>query len=92
MKYYIELPGDGNGNTSMPPAIIEGFIVQGGTAGTAHCSNPDRQALVIKAPSEVARYIAVYTDTYGGFAEVEGPARTLTMEEHRAIIKKLLHR
>ena len=87
-RFYIELPGDEYGNTALPKAVVEGRIVQGGTE--AGFSNPARMALLITAPPEVAsRWPGMYTDTYGGYAEVEGPARMLSRDEYDAIIGNL---
>lgn len=84
MPFYIELPADEYGNSALPPAVFEGEILQGGTPGTGAFSNPRRQVFIISAPD--CRHSGLYTDSYGGFAETEGPARTLTSEEWRALV------
>jgi hypothetical protein len=88
-KFYIELPADKYGNVSLPVAVIQGRIVQGGTpeASERHFTNPDRQVLLFDAPAEItSRWAGVYTDAYGGYAETEGPARMLTRMEYHHII------
>ena len=89
-RFYIELPGDEYGNTAMPRAVYEGQIVQGGTPEAGHFSNPARQVILFTAPADIAaQYKGMYTDAYGGYAEVEGPARLLSREEYTAIIRRL---
>jgi hypothetical protein len=89
MTFYIELPGDESGNVMLPRAVFEGRIVQGGPDQHPY-TNPDRRALIITAPAEIARtHDGMYTDAYGGFAEVPGPARLLTRDEYEAVIASL---
>lgn len=89
-RFYVELPADEDGNTSMHPAVIEGRIVQGGTPEAGSFSNPARKALLFTAPPELAgRYGGMYVDAYNGYAEVEGPARMLTREEYAALIESI---
>lgn len=87
-KFYVELPADKYGNTAtaLPHAVIEGRIVQGGP--DAHpFTNPARKALLFTAPAELAaQWPGMYTDLYGGYAEVEGPARMLTRDEWRHLV------
>jgi hypothetical protein len=71
--FYIELPADEYGNTSMPRSVIEGQI-------------QDR-TLTITGPPDLVRYSGCFTDVFGGFAEVEGPARMLSVDEYFAILK-----
>jgi hypothetical protein len=70
-KFYIELPADEHGNTAMLPAVYEGTIVQG--AGY--------RKIIFHAPEYALRHKDMRLDSYGGYAEVEGPARMLTHEE-----------
>lgn len=88
-KFYVELPADEGGNTALHPAVIEGRIVQGGTPEAGYFSNPDRKALLFTAPAEIARHEGMYTDAYGGYAEVEGPARMLSHDEYTALVESL---
>jgi hypothetical protein len=86
-KFYVELPGDENGNTALPKAVIEGRIVQGGP-GVHPFTNPNRQALPFAGPPEIiARWPGMYVDAYGGYAEVDGPARMLSPREHNALVR-----
>lgn len=87
-RFYVELPADEDGNTALRPAVIEGRIVQGGP-GVHPFTNPGRKAILFDAPAEVARHVGMYTDQYGGYAEVEGPARMLTEDEYDELIKSL---
>lgn len=87
MAFYIELPGDEGGNTALPWAVIEGRLVQGGTPEAGHFSNPGRQALLFDGPAEITRHWpGMYTDAYGGYAEVDGPARMLSREQWTALV------
>lgn len=88
MAFYVELPGDEYGNTAMPTAVFEGEIVQGGTPEAGYYSDPDRQALIITGPPEI-RHDGMYLDSYGGFAETDGPARLLSRQEWKAVIASL---
>jgi len=91
-RFYVELHGDEHGNTALPTAVIEGRMVQGGTpeACSRYLSNPARPALLIDGPAEIAgRWTGVYADAYGGFAEVEGPARMLSRAEYDELIASL---
>ena len=89
-RFYVELPGDEYGNTALPRAVIEGWIVQGGTPEAGYFSNPGRKALLFTAPAEITRtHDGVYVDAYGGWAEVEGPARMLSDEEYAALVAEV---
>jgi len=89
MTFYIELPADRYGNTALPTAVFAGRIVQGGP-GEHPFTNPARQALIITGPPELAsRWPGMYTDAYGGYAEVPGPARLLDRVEYDEIIAGL---
>ncbi len=88
-RFYVELPADEGGSTALAPAVIEGRIVQGGTpeANERHFTNPARQVLLFDAPAEVGcKYGGMYTDAYGGYAEVAGPARLLDRGEYDTIV------
>lgn len=85
-RFYVELPAEEGGCIALPAAVIEGRIVQGGP-GVHPFTNPARQALLFDGPPEItARHSGMYTDSYGGYAEVEGPARMLSLEEYDALI------
>jgi hypothetical protein len=88
-RFYVELPAEEGGCTALAPAVIEGRIIQGGPE--AHpFTNPARQALLFDGPPEVtARHSGMYVDAYGGYAEVEGPARMLSPAEYEALIADL---
>jgi hypothetical protein len=86
-RFYVELPADEYGNTSMDRAVIEGRIVQGGP-DAAPFTSPARKALLFTAPADLAdRHGGQYVDAYGGYAEVEGPARMLSDEEYATLIE-----
>lgn len=88
--FYIELPADRHGNLSMPPAVVEARIVQGGPEH-APWVNPDRKVIIFAAPPEMAGpRKGCYEDAYGGWAETQGPARMLTFEEHQALVAEIL--
>ena len=89
MPFYVELP-DRNGNTTMPLAVVEARMFQGGP-DTHPLTNPDRPAMVPSAPAElVSRWPGGwYADAYQGWAEVPGPARMLTRPEYEALIATL---
>jgi hypothetical protein len=87
-KFYVELPGDEYGNTAMRPAVIQGRIVQG-SPETRPFSNPAREVLMIDGPPDLVMHLGMYTDSFGGFAEVPGPARVLTKSEYDALIRSL---
>lgn len=92
MAFYVELPADEHGNTSMPRAVVEARIVQGGP-DQPPLTNPRRPAMFASAPAEIVqRWPCWYEDAYGGWAEVEGPARLLTDEEHDALIASIQER
>lgn len=76
-KFYCEKPADKYGNRSLTACVIEGEMI------TREGKRPE---LMIHAPAEVAaKWPSVLADCYGGFVEVEGPARLLTMEEQFAL-------
>lgn len=80
-RYWIALPADNAGNSPLPHAVIEGHVIQGGTHPDGHWANPAFTALVFTGPPEILQHEGMYTHLYGGFAEVEGPARMLSAEE-----------
>lgn len=86
-RFYIELPGDEDGNTAMHRAVIEGRIVQGGTPEAGFFSDPAKKALLFTAPEYARSHGGMYVDQYGGYAEVEGPARMLSDEEYDALLE-----
>lgn len=88
-RFYVELPAEDDGCTALPKAVIEGRIVQGGP-DVHPFTNPARQALLIDGPPGVAaRHQGLYADAFGGFAEVEGPARMLSLAEYDALVGSL---
>ncbi len=71
--FYVEKYADEYGNFAYGHAVIEGEI--------------HGRVLMIAAPEEIAgKWTSVYTDVYGGFKEVPGPARLITREEHVALL------
>lgn len=83
MPFYIELPADEYGNTALPMAVIEGRM-------TARDERyPEQLSLLIDSPPELVPWSGYSAGMYGGYAETDGPARTLTREEHREIIAGL---
>jgi hypothetical protein len=86
VTFYVELDADEYGNTALPHAVLEGTIVQGGPASYPY-TNPSRRALLITGPPELTRHAGMYTDSYGGFAEVPGPARMITSEERAQLAR-----
>lgn len=85
-KFYVEKPGDRDGNISMPLAVVEAQLTQGGPE-VAPLTNPNRPAMIPVAPPEiVTRWRSGwYEDAYGGWMETEGPARLITRAEWEAI-------
>jgi hypothetical protein len=79
MTFYIELPADEFGNTSMPRCVFEASID----------NDHGRPLMTITAPPEMIKYAGMYADTYGGVAEVPGPARMLSRDEWKSIIERL---
>lgn len=79
--FFVELFADAYGNTSMPPTVVEAKLVQ----------ENDRDRLVPVAPEHFVKGWpnGWYRDTYGGWAEVDGPARILTYEEHAELVSSL---
>jgi hypothetical protein len=85
MTFWIELPAGPGECLSLPPAVAEGEMVRG--APEHHpFTNPRRQAIIFSAPPEMARHEGQYADDSGGWAQVPGPARMLTREEHSALV------
>lgn len=80
-RFYVELPADDQGNVALPHAVMEGRMVPHDV--------PGRVRFLIVAPPEVVPWSGYRADMWGGYAEVEGPARMLTREEHAALIKGL---
>lgn len=80
-KFYVELPADEYGNIALPRAVIEGRIVQGDA--------PGRPVFLIDGPPEVVPWSGYRAGMWGGYAEVEGPARMLSREEYDALIGSL---
>ncbi len=80
-KFFIELPADERGNTGMMSAVVEGTLIE----------ENGREKLVPVAPEEFVQGWpnGWYRDGYGGWAEIEGPARLLSYEEHKALLAAL---
>lgn len=88
-RFYVELPAEEDACTFLPKAVFEGRIIQGGP-GAHGFTDPGRHAFLITAPAGVAaRHAGLYTDSCGGFAEVDGPARMLSDEEYDELVKSL---
>ena len=89
-KFYVELPADEYGNTSMPTAVVEARVVHGIPARWPG-KNPDRPGMIATGPPEiVSRWPHWYADAYGGWAEVEGPARMLSRPSYEILIERVL--
>ncbi len=90
VAFYIELPGDEYGNTAMPTAVVEARLVHG-VPDEWPGKNPDRPGMIAIAPPKfVDTWGRWYEDGYGGWAEVEGPARILTRDEYEALLESVL--
>jgi hypothetical protein len=93
MPFYIELPAYANACTAMPMAVYEARIVPGGSDEAPSYSNTERQVILFTAPEDIAeRHLSMYVDSYGGYAEVDGPARTLTYDEYHDILASVAER
>jgi hypothetical protein len=77
MAFFVELPADVLGNrayTNSFPCVVEGKVIG--------------RELIVKAPPEIAkRWSTIIFNHYGGWLEVEGPARPLTWEEREELIR-----
>jgi hypothetical protein len=77
-EFLIEHPEPGGGCTGYPPAVIEAVPVPG-----------EHDWLTVIAPPEFrTRHHGIYR--YGGgdgWHPAKGPARMLTSEEHRELVK-----
>lgn len=84
MAFYVELPADKYGNrafTASFPCVVEGDLIET-DFGTE---------LVFKAPKEISsKWSSVLFDQYGGWLEVDGPARLISWEEREEMISKRL--
>jgi hypothetical protein len=78
-KFWVELPADEYGNrafTNSRPRVIEAELNEAGTA------------LLIIAPDETEfPWRRILIKQYGGWLEVDGPARSLTWDEREALIE-----
>ena len=80
-KFYIELPADKYGNTGRARAVVEASVIQDG---------PHQRMIPVAPPHFTGKWPGGwYTDIYGGYAEVEGPARMLSDDEYDALIKQV---
>jgi hypothetical protein len=84
-RFYVELPADEDGNTSMPLAVVEGQYHSHGGPGLGHWTNPAYPVLIVTEAPPGFTYAGCYADAYGGFMETTGPARMLTRDEWEAI-------
>jgi hypothetical protein len=86
MAFYVELPADKYGNrafTNSFPCVVEGDLVES-NLGTE---------LVFKAPKEIAsKWPRILFNQYGGWLEVEGPARPLSWDERENLILGTINR
>lgn len=80
MPFFVELPVDKYGNrayTNSFPCVIEAEVV----------NDDGGDDLVILAPPEISfKWSHIKKDYYGGWLEVEGPARPLTWKERESLI------
>jgi hypothetical protein len=76
-EFLIESPEPGGGCTGYPPAVIE------------VTPDPGEHAwLTVIAPPEFrARWTGIYRHALYGWHPAKGPARMLTREEHRELVK-----
>lgn len=79
MAYFVELPNEDGiyAWTSGSHAVVEGHLEET-EIGTKLVFEPG-QPIAEKWPS-------VLVDHYGGWVEVDGPARPLTLAEHDALV------
>jgi hypothetical protein len=82
MSFFVELPADEYGNrawTNGLPCVVEGYLVESDIG----------LELIFVAPLEIkSKWPSVLFNQYGGWLEVDGPARTLTWEEREVIIAR----
>lgn len=81
-KFYVELPVDEYGDTTMERAVVEAKL---------EWTKDSRDRLVPVAPRHFVANCPEgwYRDCFGGWAEVEGPARLLSFEQYQALITSL---
>lgn len=90
MKFYIELPADEYGNTACTPAVIAARYYPAGREPLRPMDNTERPYMTVTGPPEfAAKWPSMYADSYGGFAETEGPARMLSRNEWKTITGNL---
>ena len=77
-RFYVELPADEYGNTAYSQAVIEGSVAEHASLGC--------QLMLITAPPALVKHSGQRLNAYGGWAEVEGPARMLTPQEWEALV------
>lgn len=80
-KFFVELHADEYGNTSMPRAVVEAKLAE--KNGRDHLTPVAPQRFVDGWPT------GWYRDSYGGWAEIDGPARMLSYKEYDEIINSL---
>lgn len=89
-KFYVELPADEYGNTAYSPAVVAAQYHPTGREPLRPLDNTKRPYMTVSGPPEfAARWPGFYEDSYGGWAETEGPARILSRDEWEAIIERL---
>ena len=85
MPFFVELPADEYGNrayTNSYPCVIEADIVP-----DPYGDFPDGE-LLVSAPEEIAgKWERIPLKQYGGWLEVEGPARPLEWDERDRLIR-----
>jgi len=85
MPFYIELPADEYGNrayTNSFPCVVE---------AEPFMDQHNVEKLLFIAPSEIAeKWPDCHINDYGGWLEVDGPARPLTWEEREELIKEIM--
>lgn len=87
--FYVELPAGEDGETSMPTAVVEAEFYPPGSPSPL--DNPARPGMIPVAPEQFTRRWphGWYADSYGGWAETDGPARMLSREEYDTVIRQL---
>lgn len=78
-QFFVELPADEYGNTAYTMAVVEGEIVP-------WTYDSRRKNLVIIGPPEFRnKWPNLLMENYGGWKEVDGPARLIDREEWKRL-------